>query len=40
VFTHLTSLDSLALPGVVQAVVGVAAGFGIGVVAAIMGGRR
>ncbi|MFJ4525898.1 sulfite exporter TauE/SafE family protein [Streptomyces sp. NPDC088810] len=37
VLTHSTALGSLALPGPVQAVAGVAAGFGIGVVAAIMG---
>ncbi|MEV1085756.1 sulfite exporter TauE/SafE family protein [Streptomyces sp. NPDC050211] len=37
VLTHTTSLGSLALPGAVQAAAGVAAGFGIGVVAAIMG---
>ncbi|MFD7408412.1 sulfite exporter TauE/SafE family protein [Streptomyces sp. NPDC059866] len=37
VLAHTTALGSLALPGSVQAVAGVAAGFGIGVVAAIMG---
>ncbi|MFI7538286.1 sulfite exporter TauE/SafE family protein [Streptosporangium sp. NPDC049376] len=36
-FTHFTALGSPALPGPVQTVAGVAAGFGIGVVAAIMG---
>ncbi|HEU5474701.1 MAG TPA: hypothetical protein VFV67_28980 [Actinophytocola sp.] len=35
--THLTSLGTLILPAVVQAVAGVVAGFGIGVVAAVMG---
>ena len=35
VLTHTTSLGSFALPGAVQAVVDVAAGFGIGVVAAV-----
>ncbi|HEX7308486.1 sulfite exporter TauE/SafE family protein [Lentzea sp.] len=35
--THFTSLGALNLPPAVQAVGGVAAGFGIGVVAAIMG---
>lgn len=34
---HVGALPTLALPPVAQAVVGVAAGFGIGVVAAIMG---
>ncbi|SEH04090.1 Sulfite exporter TauE/SafE [Nonomuraea solani] len=37
VFTHTAALGTLTLPGPVQAVAGVAAGFGIGVVAAIMG---
>lgn len=37
VVTHTTAMGSLALPTVVQVVAGVAAGFGIGVVAAIMG---
>ncbi|WP_326631797.1 sulfite exporter TauE/SafE family protein [Nonomuraea fuscirosea] len=37
VLTHTTSLGALALPGAAQVVAGVAAGFGIGVVAAIMG---
>jgi uncharacterized membrane protein YfcA len=37
VLTHLTSLGSLALSTALQAAVGVAAGFGIGVVAALMG---
>ncbi|MFF4418660.1 sulfite exporter TauE/SafE family protein [Streptosporangium sp. NPDC001559] len=36
-FTHFTALGSPALPGPVQTAAGVAAGFGIGVVAAIMG---
>ncbi|XVQ15500.1 TSUP family transporter [Spirillospora sp. CA-255316] len=35
--THTTDVGSAALPGPVQAAAGVAAGFGIGVVAAIMG---
>ncbi len=34
---HLDVIPELALPGAAQAVVGVAAGFGIGVVAAVMG---
>ncbi|MGP4105215.1 sulfite exporter TauE/SafE family protein [Nonomuraea sp. KM90] len=37
VLTHTSSLSALELPGPAQAVAGVAAGFGIGVVAAIMG---
>ncbi|WP_405421560.1 sulfite exporter TauE/SafE family protein [Streptomyces erythrochromogenes] len=37
VVTHTTALDSLALPLAVQVPIGVVAGFGIGVVAAIMG---
>ncbi|WP_409471366.1 sulfite exporter TauE/SafE family protein [Streptomyces sp. HC307] len=37
VLTHTTALGSLDLPGPVRAVAGVVAGFGIGVVAAIMG---
>ncbi|WP_345575031.1 sulfite exporter TauE/SafE family protein [Nonomuraea rosea] len=37
VLTHTTTLGALALPGLAQAIAGVAAGFGIGVVAAIMG---
>ncbi|MFC5291270.1 TSUP family transporter [Actinokineospora guangxiensis] len=37
IITHLTSLSSLALPAPIQTAAGVAAGFGIGVVAAIMG---
>ncbi|MEU7002517.1 sulfite exporter TauE/SafE family protein [Nonomuraea sp. NPDC046570] len=37
VLTHTTTVGSLALPGALQVVAGVAAGFGIGVVAAIMG---
>ncbi|WP_439659390.1 TSUP family transporter [Lentzea sp. HUAS TT2] len=37
VATHFTSLGALDLPPVAQAVAGVVAGFGIGVVAAIMG---
>ncbi|AQZ63180.1 unnamed protein product [[Actinomadura] parvosata subsp. kistnae] len=37
VLTHTTALGSLALPGAALAVTGVAAGFGIGVVAATMG---
>ncbi|MGP4103245.1 TSUP family transporter [Nonomuraea sp. KM90] len=37
VLTHTTSLGALVLPGPAQALAGVAAGFGIGVVAAIMG---
>ncbi|WP_425565082.1 TSUP family transporter [Saccharopolyspora taberi] len=37
VLTHVTSLGVLDLPPALQAVIGVAAGFGIGVVAAIMG---
>lgn len=37
VLTHTTAMGALALPGPAQAVAGVAAGFGIGVVAAIMG---
>ncbi|MEV7010235.1 sulfite exporter TauE/SafE family protein [Streptosporangium sp. NPDC051022] len=36
-FTHFTALGSPVLPGPVRTVAGVAAGFGIGVVAAIMG---
>ncbi|MEU8362678.1 sulfite exporter TauE/SafE family protein [Nonomuraea sp. NPDC048882] len=35
--THTTALGALSLPGPAQTVAGVAAGFGIGVVAAIMG---
>jgi uncharacterized membrane protein YfcA len=35
--THLTSVGTLTLPAAVQAIVGMVAGFGIGVVAAIMG---
>ncbi|MGW2157578.1 sulfite exporter TauE/SafE family protein [Nonomuraea sp. NPDC001699] len=35
--THTTTLGTLTLPGAAQAMAGVAAGFGIGVVAAIMG---
>ncbi|MEV2270886.1 sulfite exporter TauE/SafE family protein [Nonomuraea africana] len=37
VLTHTTALGTLLLPGPIQAVAGVASGFGIGVVAAIMG---
>jgi uncharacterized membrane protein YfcA len=37
VLTHTTSVGALALPGPAQTIAGVAAGFGIGVVAAIMG---
>jgi uncharacterized membrane protein YfcA len=37
VLTHTTALGTLTLPGPAQAIAGVAAGFGIGVVAAIMG---
>ncbi|MFE3560470.1 sulfite exporter TauE/SafE family protein [Streptomyces sp. NPDC059193] len=37
VVTHTTTLDSLALPLAAQVPIGVVAGFGIGVVAAIMG---
>ncbi|WP_433358718.1 TSUP family transporter [Streptosporangium sp. CA-115845] len=37
VLTHTTALGSMVLPAPVQVVTGVAAGFGIGVVAAIMG---
>ncbi|MGJ6967315.1 sulfite exporter TauE/SafE family protein [Streptosporangium sp. G11] len=37
VLTHTTALGSMVLPAPVQALTGVAAGFGIGVVAAIMG---
>lgn len=37
VLTHTTTIESLTLPGPVQAVAVVLAGFGIGVVAAIMG---
>ncbi|MFE2481603.1 TSUP family transporter, partial [Streptomyces sp. NPDC059389] len=37
VLTHTTAVGSLALPGPVQVPAGVVAGFGIGVVAAIMG---
>ncbi len=37
VFTHTTALGALDLPAFAQAVAGVVAGFGIGVVAAIMG---
>ncbi|MFD7560632.1 TSUP family transporter, partial [Streptomyces sp. NPDC059835] len=37
VVTHTTAIGSADLPGPVQLVAGVAAGFGIGVVAAIMG---
>ncbi|MEU0565000.1 sulfite exporter TauE/SafE family protein [Nonomuraea sp. NPDC005983] len=37
VLTHTTTVGSLVLPGPVQAVAGGVAGFGIGVVAAIMG---
>ncbi|MCJ1676216.1 sulfite exporter TauE/SafE family protein [Streptomyces sp. APSN-46.1] len=37
VFTHTTAVGSLTLPTSVQVVAGVAAGFGVGVVAAIMG---
>ncbi|MFD9949439.1 hypothetical protein [Nonomuraea sp. NPDC059022] len=37
VLTHTTALGVLALPGAAQAVAGVGAGFGIGVVTAIMG---
>ncbi|MFD1931826.1 MULTISPECIES: TSUP family transporter [Nonomuraea] len=37
VLTHTTTFGSLMLPGPMQAAAGVAAGFGIGVVAAIMG---
>ncbi|MFE4636235.1 TSUP family transporter [Streptomyces sp. NPDC056773] len=37
VLTHTTTVGSLDLPGPVQIVAGVVAGFGIGVVAAIMG---
>ncbi|MFB9881767.1 sulfite exporter TauE/SafE family protein [Planobispora siamensis] len=37
VLTHTTALGTLTLPGSAQAVAGVMAGFGIGVVAAIMG---
>ncbi|MFI6744484.1 sulfite exporter TauE/SafE family protein [Nonomuraea sp. NPDC050451] len=37
VLTQTTAVGTLALPGPVQAIAGVAAGFGIGVVAAIMG---
>ncbi|GIH97046.1 sulfite exporter TauE/SafE family protein [Planobispora siamensis] len=37
VLTHITALGELALPGPVQAVAGVVAGFGIGAVAAVMG---
>ncbi|GAA0236981.1 sulfite exporter TauE/SafE family protein [Cryptosporangium japonicum] len=37
VLTHTTTASTLALPDAVRAVTGVAAGFGIGVVAAIMG---
>ncbi|MGP4103850.1 sulfite exporter TauE/SafE family protein [Nonomuraea sp. KM90] len=37
VLTHVTVLGAMALPGPVRAVAGIAAGFGIGVVAAIMG---
>ncbi|HEU5469490.1 MAG TPA: hypothetical protein VFV67_02470 [Actinophytocola sp.] len=37
VMTHLTALGTLILPAAVQAVAGVVAGFGIGVIAAIMG---
>ncbi|WP_327092515.1 sulfite exporter TauE/SafE family protein [Nonomuraea sp. NBC_01738] len=37
VLTHTTTVGALLLPGPVQAVAGVVAGFGIGVVAAIMG---
>lgn len=37
VVTHTTAVGSLDLPGLVQVVAGVVAGFGIGVVAAIMG---
>ncbi|MEU5864028.1 sulfite exporter TauE/SafE family protein [Nonomuraea sp. NPDC047529] len=37
VLTHTTSVGSLTLPGPLLAVTGVVAGFGIGVVAAIMG---
>ncbi|MFJ8298363.1 TSUP family transporter [Streptomyces sp. NPDC094447] len=37
VVTHTTALSTLDLPGPVQVVAGVVAGFGIGVVAAIMG---
>ncbi|MEU0572572.1 TSUP family transporter [Nonomuraea sp. NPDC005983] len=36
VLTHTTALGTLALPGPAQTIAGVAAGFGIGVVAAIM----
>ncbi|GLW10701.1 UPF0721 transmembrane protein [Microtetraspora sp. NBRC 13810] len=37
VLTHTTTLGTLTLPGPVQTIAGVAAGFGIGVAAAIMG---
>ncbi|MER5323009.1 hypothetical protein [Streptosporangium roseum] len=37
VLTHTTTVGSLVPPGPVQTAAGVAAGFGIGVVAAIMG---
>ncbi|MFF5212199.1 sulfite exporter TauE/SafE family protein [Streptosporangium sp. NPDC000396] len=37
VLTHTTTIGSLMLPGPAQVLAGVAAGFGIGVVAAIMG---
>lgn len=37
VLTHTTALGTLSLPGPARAIAGVAAGFGIGVVAAIMG---
>ncbi|WP_433418570.1 sulfite exporter TauE/SafE family protein [Microtetraspora malaysiensis] len=37
VLSHATALGTVALPAVVQALAGIAAGFGIGVVAAIMG---
>lgn len=37
ILTHTTTVGALDLPGGVQATLGVAAGFGIGVVAAIMG---
>jgi uncharacterized membrane protein YfcA len=37
VLTHTAAIGGLALPGLVQLVAGVVAGFGIGVVAAIMG---
>ncbi|MEU4231977.1 sulfite exporter TauE/SafE family protein [Nonomuraea sp. NPDC026600] len=37
VLTHATTMGSLVLPGPVRAVAGIVAGFGIGVVAAIMG---